>query len=302
VHHLLRLVVSLLLVACCVAQGADGRAMSAPERAPLWEMELARLRVELRARPSELDKSTYLREYTGALIDIGRPDRDTTRLYQSVDFDSFDAAAFYPQFRNDRMPAACGITSFFYIKLLQAFGFRAYQYSFGFTDAPYERFVHSVALVEIDFRGARRLVVQDPYLNLTYRTRNGEPMDFFELLSALRQRAYERIAMDAASLTTLLLVNDPALYFPHLNETCRGLMAAALARDDGTLGTRIPIKRDYATLMRSPCDAFEDGFVEAMRQHGINEPFIYAYTLRAADLVGRPDHADLQQKIDAFLR
>jgi hypothetical protein len=55
------------------------------------------------------------------------------------------------------------------------------------------------------------------------------------------------------------------------------------------------------TLMRSPCDAFEDAFVDAMREHGITAPFIHAYTLRAADVVGSSDHPALQQRIDQAL-
>ena len=295
----IRLAVLVLVAACCVAQTADDRSVS---EALLWETELARLRAHVVTWGSDFDTTTFLREYTGALIDVGRPDADAARLHQSVDFDSFNAAEFYPHFKNDRMPAACGITSFFYVKLLHAFGFKAYQYSFGFTTAPYQRFIHSVALVEIDVAGAKRLIVQDPYLNLVYRTAGGEPIDFFDLLAAIRLRAYERIVMDASSLTTSLLVSDPALYYPQLNERCRTLLAGALRRSDGTARTRLPITRDYATLMRSPCDAFEDAFVEAMREHGMNEPFIHAYTLRAADLVGSPDHAALQQQIDEALR
>ena len=301
-HWLLRLSAFLVAVACCLVQGADEQPVSRRAHARLWEAELARLQAQLQAWPSDFDKTTFLREYTGALIDIGRPDRDTRRLFQSVDFDSFDPAEFYPEFRHDRIPAACGITSCFYIKLLQAFGFKAYQYSFGFTEAPYERFVHSVALVDIEFRGTKRLVIQDPYLNLTYRTRGGEPMDFFEFLSALKQHAYERIVMDASSLRTSLLVKDPAVYYPYRSHACRDLMAAAFRRADGTLRTQVPISRDYVTLMQSPCSSFEADFVEAMRRHGMSQPFIYAYTLRAADLVGAPDHAELQRRIDRILQ
>jgi hypothetical protein len=267
-----------------------------------WQAELDRLGREVRALATDLDRVTLLREYTGALIDIGRPDADTALHAASVDFASFDPAAYYRLFRSDRAPAACGITSFFYIRLLEAFGFKAYQYSFGFTDAPYERFVHSVALVEIAVDNAARLVIQDPYLNLTYRTREGEPVDFFEFLSALKTGAYDRIVMDAGSVTTSLLVPDLALYDAQLSPDCRDLLRAALRRDDGTLRTRIPIVRDWATLMQPACDPFETAFVEAMRAHGMSGPFIQAYTRRAADLVGAPDHRELQRRIDSMLR
>jgi hypothetical protein len=297
-YRSMRFAVAVLVSAGCVAQRADDTIVS---NVALWESELAHLRTQLATQESDFARTTFLREYTGALIDIGRTDADTTRLHRSVDFASFDAAEFYPQFRSDRMPAACGITSFFYIKLLHALGFKAYQYSFGFTRAPHQRFVHSVALVEIDFAGSKRLIVQDPYLNLVYRTTGGEPIDFYEFLAALREHQYERIVMDASSLTTSLLVSDPELYYPYLNSECKTLLAGALQRGSGKVRTRLPITRDYMTLMRSPCDAFESAFVGAMREHGITEPFIYAYTLRAADLVGSSDYEALQQRIDHAL-
>src|SRR5262249_41561876 len=154
----------------------------------------------------------------------GRVNDQTSAFYQSIDFESFRLSRFYPLFSRHRIPAACGMTSFFYIKLLQSFGFKAYQYSFGFKDKGYERFVHSAALVEIEYGGRRRLIIQDPYLNLSYRNQAGEPMDFFEFLSAIKRRRYEKIVMDPSSLTTSLLVPDPALYYPYLTDSCKKMM------------------------------------------------------------------------------
>jgi hypothetical protein len=268
----------------------------------LWEIERARLDSLLTGLPSDLDKTTFLRTYCGELIDIGRLDDQTSRFYQSIDFESFRLSHFYSLFRKDRIPAACGPTSYFYIKLLQSFGFKAYQYSFGFKDKGYERFVHSFALVEIEYGGAKRLIIQDPYLNLSYRNQAGEPMDFFEFLSAIKNRRYEEVVMDPSSLTTFLLAPDLALYYPHLSDSCKKMLSLALRRSDGTLKTRIPITRNYDTLMKSPCDDFESAFVNAMRQHGVQEPFLYAYTLRVSEVVGSADHERVQNRIDSVVR
>lgn len=275
---------------------------AAAERRRIWTAEVTRLAGLLDALPSDVEKTTFLRSYAGALIDIGRPDTLTQQRFRSLDFDSFDAAEFYPLFEADHLPANCGITTFFYIKLLHALGFKAYQYSFGFTAPPFERFIHSVVLVDVDVGGTRRLIVQDPYLNVTYVTRDGEAIDFFELLAALKRRQYDHVVMDPSSAATSLLVPDTSLYYPYLSEPCRAAMAGALRRPDGSVRTALPIARDYATLMQSSCGGFERDFVEALRQNGIAEPFIYAYTLRASDLVGSPDHPDLQRQIDAVLR
>jgi hypothetical protein len=148
-------------------------------------------------------------------------------------------------------------------------------------------------------RNTRRLIIQDVYLNLTYRE---EPIDIAGFLMALKQKNYERIVMDAGSVTTLLLVPDTQLYFPYLSESCQALMAKALMRPDGSLKTELPIARDYATLVQTSCDGFERGFVDALRQNGFPEPFIYAYTLRASDMVGTSDHGEVQRRIDRNLR
>jgi hypothetical protein len=281
-----------------LATWGDGR----PWNEAAWTHELARLAGPLAALPSDFAKTTFLRQYAGALTDVGRLDEHTLRRYRAVSLDRFDPAEYYPLFRDNRLPANCGITSFFYIKLLQAFGFKAYQYSFGYTEAPYERFIHSVALVDVAAEGGRRLIVQDPYLNLTYRTRDGQPMDFAELLGALRARRYGDVVTDASSITTTLLVPDLSLYLPHLDRPCQAQMTGLLTSSDGSMRTEMAIERSYATLMQSECGHFERDFVEAMRRHGLDEPFLFAYTLRAADVVGAPDHAEVQRRIDALLR
>ena len=291
-----------LSLAVCLA----GIIILAPTAVPprlLWQRELARLRRQVETIPSDFEKTTFLRQYVGGLIDIGRLDNERTRyLYRSTNFDTFDPEEFYPLFRSHTLPAECGITTFFYIKLLQAFGFRAYQYSFGFTEQSYVRFIHSVVLVSINVRGTRRLIIQDPYLDLTYRDSKGEPIDFFDFLAALKSRQFGRIKMDASEVTTSLLVPDPTAYYALLSDTCRTLMIRALRREDGSLRPRIPLIRSYASLMQSPCGNFEAAFVDAMRSHGFQEPFLYSYTLRASDLIGSPDHAELQDRIDALLR
>lgn len=293
-------VTSSLLLAVCLAS-VSTTDPGGPAASRLWDRELARLRPLVSALPTDLDKTTFLREYVGGLIDIGRPDRRAARLYHSVNFESFDPSKFYPLFKSHTLAAECGITTFFYMKLLHIFGFRAYQYSFGYTEERFAQFIHSVTLVEINFRGARRLIIQDPYLDLTYLNSKHEPIDFFDFLAALKHKQYNGIVMDASQVATFLLVPDVALYSPYLSSECRALMRAALRRQDGSLKPRIPFTRSYSQMMTSPCDNFEKGFVEAMREHGVNEPFVYSYTLRASDFVGSADYHELQARIDAAL-
>jgi len=268
----------------------------------LWEKEFSRLRLQLEMLSSDFARTTFLREYTGSLIAIGRPDADASSLLSSGSFESLDLAEIYPALKSHAVPAECGITSLFYIKLLRVSGFKAYQYSFGFTEKPYEHFIHSVGLVEIDFTGARRLIIQDPYCSLTYRNLQGDPIDFFEFLTAIKHRQYERIVMDSSSVMTSLVIPDIRAYFPSLSDACKAVMTEAFKSSDGSLKTKIPITRNYATLMQSPYHHVENAFVEALHQHGFDEPFLYAYTLRAANIAGERGRGDLQRRIDAVLR
>jgi hypothetical protein len=89
----------------------------------VWENERTRLGAVLASLTSDLDKTTFLRTYCGELIDVGRIDDQTSRFYQSIDFESLRLSLFYPLFKRHRIPGTCGTTTYFYIKLLQCFGF-----------------------------------------------------------------------------------------------------------------------------------------------------------------------------------
>ncbi len=108
--------------------------------------------------------------------------------------------------------------------------------------------------------------------------------------------------MDASSVATFLQVPDPTSYYPFLSESCRARMNTALRQKDGSLKKRIPIVRSYTNLMQSPCGNFEAAFVDVMRKHQLQEPFLYSYMLRASELAGSPDHGEVQERIDAVRR
>src|SRR5436305_924418 len=74
-------------------------------RSRLWEVELVRLASVLKTLPSDVEKTTFLRRYTGGLIDIGRLDAATERRYRALDLSSFNPAEFYPLFRAHTLPA-----------------------------------------------------------------------------------------------------------------------------------------------------------------------------------------------------
>jgi len=268
--------------------------------ARLWQQEFLNLRLQLDRLNSDFEKTTFLREYTGRLIAIGRPDQGVARRYHFRSFDSLDLSKIYPALKSHELPAECGVTSLFYMKLLSSLGYRAYQYSFGFLEKPYEKLIHSMALVDIEFRGARRLIIQDPYWNLTYHDREGAPIDFFAFLTAIKHRQYEQIATEMSSVGTSVMIADTSLY-SGMSDACKAAITDAFTNRDGSRKAEIPIARSYANLMQSSYHHVENAFLEALRQHGLHEPFLYSYTLRVADVAGSRGHGDVQRRIDAIL-
>jgi len=284
---------------CHLAPGRDE--VNGRDAQRLWHAELANLRRQLERVESDFEKTTLLREYTGSLIAIGRPAERTARRFGSTSFHSLDLTKAYPALKSHALPAECGVTSLFYIKMLGSLGYTAYQYSFGFREKPYKRLVHSVGLVEIDFREVRRLIVQDPYWNLTYCDREGAPIDFFAFLAAIKSRQYEQITVEMSSVATSLVISDTTVY-PAMSDACKAIMARAFTNSDGSRKAEIPIARNYTTLMQSPYHHVENMFVQALHEHGFHEPFLYAYTLQTANVAGDRGSRDLQRKISATLR
>jgi hypothetical protein len=267
----------------------------------MWQKELVRIESVLRRFPTDYEKTTYLRRYCAGLIDVGRPTAEALDYYRQTTFDNFQAYQFYYVFKQDSLPAACGITGQFYLKLAQHFGYKAYLYSFGFTDDAYARYIHSFPLVEIQYKGKKRLIVQDPYLNLTYSDKTGEPLDFYLFLKRVKRHDYQGIKLDTSVVRTALLVADTTLYWPYLNDSCRALMRQLILKPNGKIVRKIPFNRSYNTLMRSPCDPFETGFIQALSAHGYDQPFLYAYSLRVNTMVGSADVQKVQSSIDSLL-
>lgn len=83
----------------------------------------------------------------------------------------------------------CAGYSYALMKLYKEFGYRTFSYHSGHLD----RFNHVITLVEIFYKGKKRLVIQDATFDVTYTDNNMEPYDFFVFLAALEKKQYESI-------------------------------------------------------------------------------------------------------------
>lgn len=83
----------------------------------------------------------------------------------------------------------CAGYSYALMKLYREFGYKAFSYHSGRLDA----FNHVITLVEITYKGKKRLVIEDATFDVTYMDDNMEPYDFFTFLDTLEKRQFESI-------------------------------------------------------------------------------------------------------------
>lgn len=95
----------------------------------------------------------------------------------------------YLKFFLNRGGVNCAGYSYALMKLYKEFGYRAFSYHSGHMD----KFNHVITLVEINYKGSRRLVIQDATFDATYMDDNMEPYDFFTFLDTLEKKKYGSI-------------------------------------------------------------------------------------------------------------
>jgi hypothetical protein len=83
----------------------------------------------------------------------------------------------------------CAGYSYALMKLYKEFGYRAFSYHSGRLDA----FNHVITLVEIKYKGNKRLIIQDATFDAEYLNEKGEPYDFFRFINILQTKEYRHV-------------------------------------------------------------------------------------------------------------
>lgn len=83
----------------------------------------------------------------------------------------------------------CAGYSYVLMKLYKEFGYTAFSYHSGKLSA----FNHVVTLVEISYKGEKKLVIQDASYDATYVDANMEPLPFSAFLRLIEAKQYDRI-------------------------------------------------------------------------------------------------------------
>lgn len=73
----------------------------------------------------------------------------------------------------------CGAYANMLKKLYDKYGYESFEYNFGSTGT----FTHVVVIVKTLYMGNYIYSIQDPYLNMTYKTKNNKPSDFRSILT-----------------------------------------------------------------------------------------------------------------------
>lgn len=143
---------------------------------------------EISNAANDWQRVNLLREWAYSNIDWSS---GKALLDQDKSFDFYDKSSvdIFSAFFQDKGGVRCGGTAYSLKKLYQLFGFKAYIADMGKPSV----MTHVVTLVEIIFQNSVKLVVQDATFDITYADNQGEPLDYFELLSLLSSHKHEAI-------------------------------------------------------------------------------------------------------------
>lgn len=160
---------------------------------------------ELIAREMSLDSPdrtawetvNRIRDWAAGSIDFATEsyllDRDTSFRFQGR-----SAPEIFEAFFQDRGGVLCDGAAFALMELYTLFGFQASTLDHGQREV----MTHVVTLVTISVLGKSMTVVQDPTFNLSYATRSGAPVDYFEMLTALGRHEHRQIRFHYGSRRT----------------------------------------------------------------------------------------------------
>ncbi|HXH20104.1 MAG TPA: hypothetical protein VNJ07_13595 [Chitinophagales bacterium] len=147
------------------------------------------------ASDSDFGKLNEIRNYLAQRIDLGNTKSKLKNEYYNMPWDSFSPYQCITLFKENKLTANCGITSYALAKLYAEAGYKTYVYNCGYAGTP---FTHEFNLVEMQ----GKLILQDAYYNLTAVDSTGEPKDFLQFLSEIRQCNYHNIFIRSDEILT----------------------------------------------------------------------------------------------------
>lgn len=135
---------------------------------------------------SDWEKVNILRQWAHSNTDFGENPSSGRKISTLGDGESVirkDAFEAYAYFMKDSGAVMCQGASIPLMKLYQDYGYEAITYGAG----DFDTFGHAVVVVKINHNGKELWSIQDPMFDTTLIYPSGEPYDFFDMLSSLKQ-------------------------------------------------------------------------------------------------------------------
>lgn len=257
----------------------------------------------MRPMKTDLEKTTFLRKYACALIITGSyPNYWCDNYHKVQDIRWFELPRYFDIFANDSGTAKCGLTSYIFGALLSHYGFESYLYNMSANDG---KCTHQTTLVYINDNEKRKLICQDAFYNFTITDDEGNPKDFFEMLTELKSGNTNAVIKTDTVVSKMIV---PANLFPIeklSTETAANLLQVSTFTTFGSdvQYESISYRKSFSTMTKmDPRSKFENECLAGIEKAGYPRDFLYMFLLQLGDLYSKNEVSYLQAKINSILK
>ncbi len=257
----------------------------------------------MRPMKTDLEKTTFLRKYTCALIITGSyPNYWCDNYHKVQDIRWFELPRYFDIFANDSGTAKCGLTSYIFGALLSHYGFESYLYNMSANDG---KCTHQTTLVYINDGEKRKLICQDAFYNFIIVDDEGTPKDFFELLAELISGSTNAVIKSDTAISKMIVPSALFNTDKLPKETVANLMSVSKLKGANTDQNYqlIQYQKSFSTMTKmDPRSKFENECLAGIEKAGYPKNFLYMFLLQLGDLYSKNEVNYLQAKINSILK
>jgi hypothetical protein len=292
--------ISLLTILLGLSACQQNEATTTDTQATLkWQSTLDSLEKELAPLDDKVAQTTLLRNYAGALLDVGFVPESLNQRYRSMIISDTNVVYWHNLFLTDAVPTHCDVISKFYVYLLSQFGFKATNYTYGLKNTS---FTHTVTAIDIGSADQPYIILQDPTLATLYLDQEGEAIHLPELWTSLKQGDATKINWSTDTIQTHALVIPEAAeaVTSYLGATadCETTLAEYHDKRKDNPNVKSAFYRHYRAWA-DHCDRFDQRFLAALEEAG------YTVDLQSALLVQTEvwgGHLALTEQLQALIK
>ncbi|MCX6198255.1 MAG: hypothetical protein NTY88_03405 [Bacteroidetes bacterium] len=257
----------------------------------------------MRPMKTDLEKTTFLRKYACAVIITGSyPNYWCDNYHKVQDIRWFELPRYFDIFANDSGTAKCGLTSYIFGALLSHYGFESYLYNMSASDG---KCTHQTTLVYINDGEKRKLICQDAYYNFIITDDEGNPKDFFEMLTELKSGSTNAVIKSDTAISKMIVPSALFNIDKLPKETTASLMSVSKLKGANTEQNYqlIQYQKSFSTMTKmDPRSKFENECLAGIEKAGYPRDFLYMFLLQLGDLYSKNEVSYLQAKINSILK